>query len=86
MPSAVENPTLLSIRGGHEKARPRNTKPAVYSGSLDVYELNDITTSIGREIPDLQIKKILNSPDADTLIRDLAITGELHCSVRVYGC
>jgi hypothetical protein len=75
MPSAIETAPPPSIRGGHEKARPRITQPAVYSGSLDSYELNDLTTSIGREIPGLQIKEILTSPDADTLIRDLAITG-----------
>ena len=75
MPSAIETATPPSIRGGHEKARPRTTEPAVYSGSLDSYQQNDFTVSIGREIPDLQIKKILTSPDADTLIRDLAITG-----------
>ena len=75
MPSAVEIATPSSIRGGHEKARPLTTKPAVYSGSLDSYELNDLTTSIGREIPGLQIKEILTSPNADRLIRDLAING-----------
>ena len=75
MPSAVETTPPSPIRGGHEKARPRTTEPAVYSGSLDSYEHNDFTTSVGREIPGLQIKKILTSPDADTLIRDLAITG-----------
>ncbi|KAN0096899.1 taurine catabolism dioxygenase [Hyaloscypha variabilis] len=47
MPSAVSSTPPPSIRGGHEKARPRTTEPLAYSGS----------------------------PDADTLIRDLAITG-----------
>ncbi|KUJ09699.1 tfdA family taurine dioxygenase [Mollisia scopiformis] len=74
MPSAQPSTPPPSIRGGHEKARPRSTQPFTYSGSLDSYEHNDSTPSIGREIPGLQIKKILASPDADTLIRDLAIT------------
>lgn len=77
MPSAQPStppPEKASIRGGHEKARPRETGPSTYSGSLDAYEHNDSTTTIGREFPGLQIKKILSSPDADTLIRDLAIT------------
>ncbi|PMD29889.1 taurine catabolism dioxygenase [Hyaloscypha variabilis F] len=46
MPSTISSTPPPSIRGGHEKARPRTTEPLAYSGS----------------------------PDADTLIRDLAIT------------
>jgi hypothetical protein len=77
MPSVISSTPPLSIRGGNEKARPRATKLFTYSGSLDSYEQNDSTTTIGREIPGLQIKKILSSPDADTMIRDLAITGKV---------
>ncbi|KAH7410633.1 TfdA family taurine dioxygenase [Cadophora sp. MPI-SDFR-AT-0126] len=76
MPSA--DPILESVSstivGGNDKARRQSTKPLVYSGSLDSYQHKDSTPSIGREIPGLQIEKILTSPDADTLIRDLAIT------------
>ncbi|KAF8856096.1 putative TfdA family taurine dioxygenase [Acephala macrosclerotiorum] len=77
MPSLVEPstpPSELAIRGGHEKARPREAGPFKYSGSLDSYEQFDSTPTVGREIPTLQIKSLLNSPNADTLIRDLAIT------------
>jgi hypothetical protein len=77
MPSAAET-ISASIVGGHEKARPRTTEPAVYSGSLDSYGHNDLTPSIGREFPNIQIKELLTSPDTDTLIRDLAITGLSH--------
>ncbi len=76
MPSAEPTTPPPSILGGHEKARPRITQPLVNSGSLDAYEQIDVTPPVGREIPTLQIKKILGSPDADTLIRDLAITGK----------
>ena len=76
MPSALPSSSPSSIRGGNEKARPRATEPFEYSGSLDSYEQNDSTPTIGREIPGLQIKKLLGSPNADTLIRDLAITGK----------
>src|SRR6187402_437168 len=79
MPSAQPSTPPPAIRGGHEKARPRTTGPYIYSGSLDSYEHIDSTPSIGREIPALQIKQISASPDADTLIRDLAITGILSC-------
>jgi hypothetical protein len=76
MPSVLSATPLPPIRGGHEKARPRVTQPLTYSGSLDSYEQHDSTPSIGREIPTLQIKKLLSSPESDTLIRDLAITGK----------
>jgi hypothetical protein len=76
MPSAQPASPPPSILGGNEKARPRATQPFTYSGSLDSYEHTDSTPTVGREIPTLQIKKILSSPDADTLIRDLAITGK----------
>jgi hypothetical protein len=81
MPSAQPStppPSIqtLSIRGGNDKARPRLAEPLKYSGSLDSYEANDSTATVGREIPGLQISKILSSPDADVLIRDLAITSK----------
>jgi hypothetical protein len=80
MPSVISSPPPSSIRGGHEKARPRATQPLTYSGSLDAYDQNDSTPSIGREIPGLQIKKLLSSADSDTLIRDLAISGK-YCQI-----
>ena len=74
MPSAQPSSPPPTYVGGHAKARPRITHPLTYSGSLDAYEHSDSTVSIGREFPNLQIKKLLSSPDRDTLIRDLAIT------------
>jgi hypothetical protein len=82
MPSAQPPTPPPSIRGGNDKARPRATQPFTYSGSLDSYEQNDSTPTIGREIPGLQIRKLLSSSDADTLVRDLAITGK-WCSLCV---
>jgi hypothetical protein len=82
MPSAQPSTPPPSILGGNEKARPRAIQPFTYSGSLDSYEHIDSTVTIGREIPTLQIKKILSSPDSDTLVRDLAITGKL-CPIPV---
>jgi hypothetical protein len=76
MPSAQPSTPPPAIVGGNDKARPREVGPFISSGSLDSYEQNDITPSIGREIPGIQIKELLTSPDSDTLIRDLAITGK----------
>ena len=46
--------------------------PLKYSGSLDKYERFDVTPTIGREFPKLQLSEILSD---DKKIRDLAITG-----------
>jgi hypothetical protein len=52
--------------------------PAIKSGALDSkFKFEDATPVIGREYPDANIVDgILNAPDADELIRDLAITSE----------
>lgn len=85
MPSAQPStpPPEKSILGGNDKARPRAPGPLAYSGSLDAYDHNDSTPTVGREFSSLQIKKLLTSPDADTLIRDLAITGKFLFHVHV---
>jgi hypothetical protein len=74
MSAAVESTALSGIRGGNDSARPKISEPLVNSGSLDSYEQNDITTSLGREIPQLRIKELLTAENSDALIRDLAIT------------
>lgn len=66
--------------GGHLDARSRLREPLVYSGSLDVFEHQDITPLIGREFTGLQVTDLLKW--GDELIRDLAITGihtYFHC-------
>lgn len=60
---------------------PINTKsttkqypaPLKSSGSLDQYESIDITPIIGTEYPTANLVDLINSPNADTLLRDLAI-------------
>ena len=83
---AIETQPSARIHGGHESARTRLTNPLSNSGSLSAYEHNDITTSIGREIADLQIKELLAAKDGDTLIRDLAITGKLVARLQICRC
>ncbi|KAL2133533.1 hypothetical protein VTI74DRAFT_2219 [Chaetomium olivicolor] len=58
---------------------PVNTKavsrePLKLSGALDSYESFDVTPVIGREFPTANLVDWLNAPNADELIRDLAIT------------
>lgn len=73
MPSAVS--TGSNIVGGNSAARPRLSKPLVYSGSLDKFKNADITPVIGREYEGLQVVDLLKADDQ--VIRDLAVTSEL---------
>ncbi len=57
------------------------TKPLKQSGILDKFESEDVTPVIGREFPEVNIvDDLLNAPDADGLLRDLAITSK-SCTV-----
>ncbi|GKT83614.1 alpha-ketoglutarate-dependent taurine dioxygenase [Colletotrichum tofieldiae] len=72
MPSAVSNGAAeASIVGGNPVARPRLSKPLVYSGSLDNYKNADITPVVGREYEGLQVVDLLKADDQ--VIRDLAV-------------
>jgi hypothetical protein len=59
-------------------SRPRNEKPLKKSGALDTaFEYDELTPVIGREYPKANIvDDLLNGPDSDALLRDLAITSE----------
>lgn len=80
MPATLEstNSNGSAIRGGNEQARPRITKPLVYSGSLDSFTHNDLTPVIGREFKGLQVVDLLKASNSDGLIRDLAVTSMLN--------
>jgi hypothetical protein len=77
MPTIIEE-THSPIRGGHPDARPRISRPLEYSGSLGRYQHQDLTPVIGREYEGLQVAEILQSPDRDQLIQDLAATSRLN--------
>lgn len=49
-------------------------EPLKNSGSIDHLEYVDVTPIIGREYPTAKIKDILNAPNAEQQLRDLAIT------------
>lgn len=61
-----------SITGGHPSARSRLLKPLLFSGSLDNFKHQDLTSVIGREFENLQVTDLLEW--GDDIIRDLAIT------------
>jgi hypothetical protein len=59
-------------------AKRVHREPLKLSSALDGYEHFDVTPIIGREFPTANLVDWLNSPNADELIRDLAITSEDH--------
>ncbi|KAH7161645.1 hypothetical protein EDB81DRAFT_683579 [Dactylonectria macrodidyma] len=58
----------------HTKGQPQSPKPLALSGALKEYDSFDVTPAIGREFPKANLVDWLNAPNADELIRDLAIT------------
>jgi hypothetical protein len=62
---------------GDDHGYPR--KPLQQSGLLNErFESDDLTPVIGREFPEANIvDDLMNSPDADTLLRDLAVTSTI---------
>lgn len=72
-PSAVESVSLPT-----SKNFTHGRKPLKYSGSLDGFESEDITPVIGTEYPTAKLVDWINAPNADDLLRDLAIKSEYH--------
>jgi hypothetical protein len=72
VPVNSDNPQDISA------TKSRNTEPLKKSGALDAaFEFDDVTPNIGREYLTTQIvEDILNAPNADDLLRDLAITSK----------
>lgn len=71
-------PTAVSIES--QEAVPLRSKTVSRvglesTGSLDKFDWDDLTPAIGREFAETNIvNDLLNAPDADQLLRDLAIT------------
>ncbi|KAF5010303.1 hypothetical protein FDECE_3553 [Fusarium decemcellulare] len=68
-PSAVESDIPI-----HAKSQSQSREPLKLSGALKDYEHFDVTPAIGREFPKANLVEWLEAPNADELIRDLAIT------------
>ena len=50
--------------------------PLKLTGALDNFESFDLTPTIGKEFPKANLAEWLQAPNADDLIRDLAVTGK----------
>jgi hypothetical protein len=75
MPWLLEGETPEATpRGGPPYTRLK--EPLKLSGALDGVECSDITPLLGREYPKAKLVEWMNAPNADELIRDLAITGK----------
>ncbi|KAK4961649.1 hypothetical protein LTR10_002139 [Elasticomyces elasticus] len=62
-----------SVRNG-TKSRYETDGPLITNGALDHLESSDLTPVIGREFPTTNLVKLINSPNADELLRELAYT------------
>lgn len=51
-------------------------EPLKASGALDQFEHFEVTPAIGREYVNVNLAELLHAPNADDLIRDLAITSK----------
>jgi hypothetical protein len=79
MPPSIENVTeavsdlsLKSLKGKLIK------EPLKYGGSLDQFPHEDLTPSTGTEFTlATQLSQLLKAPNADELIRDLAVLGNI---------
>lgn len=71
-PSATEEVPQVEGLSLKETSRPA---PLELSGALNDFTYDELTPVIGREFNDINIvDDLLNSPDADARLRDLAIT------------
>lgn len=59
--------------------------PLQPTGALDQFSSFDVTPVIGREFPDASLKALLEAPNADELIQELAITSQQNL-LRSYHC
>ncbi|TPX57231.1 hypothetical protein SpCBS45565_g08245 [Spizellomyces sp. 'palustris'] len=70
----AQNLKAATISSKQNNQSSLQRQPLRTSGVLDKNVHVDLTVNIGREYPSVQIKDLLNAPNADELIRDLAIT------------
>ena len=61
---------------------PQHREPLKLKGVLDQYEHFDVTPTIGREYPSLNLKEVLEAPNSDEILRDLAIIGKQVMPLR----
>jgi len=83
MAPTIIQPTPVAESGASNLKSSLRVRPLTKSGALDGYKQFDSTPAIGREFPDTQLADLITSPQADVLLRDLAITSNLPSPFRV---
>lgn len=81
-PSAteVEPQTAIPVLPG--KIQATAPKPWVKStGALDAYEHFDVTPVIGREYTNINLVELLQAPNSDELLKELALTS-MSCNIK----
>ena len=72
---ATVTETLSSkLHLGDSPSIVHHKEPLKLKGVLDKYESFDVTPILGKEFPKLKITELLEAPNSDELLRDLAIT------------
>lgn len=86
-PSAVDIEVPQSENGTVKQKSLTAKQPLKYSGSLDQLKSIDITPVIGTEYPEANLVDLINSPNADELLRDLAIKSKpIRAFLRTRFC
>ena len=75
-PSAVETQYQVDIPINVKSIPNTQRQYSKLSGALDNLKSFDVTPAIGREFPEANLVDLLNAPNSDELIRDLAITSK----------
>ena len=73
-------PSIIETETAHSEPQTQKLKvarPLEPTGALDKFESFEVTPIIGTEFPNVQVVDLLNAPNADDLLRDLAITSML---------
>lgn len=75
---AQEAPNVKTSAPPVHTPRENHREPLKLSGILDQFKSFDVTPVIGREYVDVNLAEWLKAPNSDELIRDLAITSNIH--------
>lgn len=84
-PSAIDTETISPV-DIKTKTVTGARQPIRYSGSLNEYESIDVTPVIGTEYPKANLVDWINAPNADELLRDLAVKSKLLTLGRSLLC
>jgi hypothetical protein len=80
-PVAVAQDSESRANGTHKEQNGHTGDvelPMKSNGSLDGYTYNDLTPCIGREFPTANLVDIMNAPNADELLAELALTSRRY--------